>query len=489
MGVSVSSISRVTGVEVKYKNFNAGAAALLPQRLAIIGPGNADKTFSTDKYECEGSAVAVAEKYGYGSPLHLAALQLFPKTGSGASFPVTIYPVADAAGGVAAKGSVAVTGTATENGSGVIYIGGIKAEFAVLKTETAAAVMAKVITAINGTLEMPVKAGEIADDAIPLTAKFKGSIGNLITIEWDCDIAGLTFSKVAMADGAVDGNVDDALAAIGGVWETVILDCYPYSNTDNLDKYFEFGVDRWGVLNKKGCLVAHGCTDDYATRTAVTDLRPNDYINFLIESKGSRELPFVIAAKGLVSDIMTAADSDPAMGYKGLLSGLHTGADAIQEVYSVRNQALSKGASTNLKEGSVARLNDIITFYHPENEGKYPSRRYVVDLMKLMNVVYNVRLIMEADEMVGVPLVPDADVVTNKNAVQPKTVRTAFINLAKNLAKKAIISDAEFTKKNLEVSIDSENPKRLNVVFPVKLSGNIEVSSTDVYFGFYLGGE
>ena len=109
--------------------------------------------------------------------------------------------------------------------------------------------------------------------------------------------------------------------------------------------------------------------------------------------------------------------------------------------------------------------------------------------MKLMNVVYNVRLIMEADEMVGVPLVPDADVVTNKNAVQPKTVRTAFINLAKNLAKKAIISDAEFTKKNLEVSIDSENPKRLNVVFPVKLSGNIEVSSTDVYFGFYLGGE
>ena len=170
-------------------------------------------------------------------------------------------------------------------------------------------------------------------------------------------------------------------------------------------------------------------------------------------------------------------------------SGLHTGADAIQEVYSVRNQALSKGASTNLKEGSVARLNDIITFYHPENEGKYPSRRYVVDLMKLMNVVYNVRLIMEADEMVGVPLVPDADVVTNKNAVQPKTVRTAFINLAKNLAKKAIISDAEFTKKNLEVSIDSENPKRLNVVFPVKLSGNIEVSSTDVYFGFYLGGE
>ena len=91
--------------------------------------------------------------------------------------------------------------------------------------------------------------------------------------------------------------------------------------------------------------------------------------------------------------------------------------------------------------------------------------------------------------MIGVPLVPDEDVVTNPNAVQPKMVVTAFVNLAKSLAKKALISDAEFTKKNLKVAIDSENPKRLNVQFPVKLSGNIEVSSTDVYFGFYLGGE
>ncbi len=490
MGVSASSISRVTGVEVKYKNFNAGAAALLPQRLAIIGPGNADKTFTTDKYECEGSAAAVAERYGYGSPLHLAARQLFPETGSGASFPVTIYPVADGLSAVAATGTLTVTGTsATESGSCAIYIGGIKVEFAVTKGNTPDDVMVAIENAINSVLEMPVKAEYDDDNAkIDLTAKFKGTIGNLIKIELECNITGLTFASVAMANGAIDGDVDTALAAIGSVWETIVLDLYPYSNTSNLDKYFNWGVDRWGVLNKKGCLVAHGCTDNYATRTAITDDRPTDYINFLIQSTGSRELPFVVAAKGLVSDIMTTADSDPAMGYKGLLGGLHTGADTVQEVYTVRNQAMQKGASTNLKEGSVARLNDIVTFYHPVNEGKYPSRRYVVDMMKLMNVVYNVRLIMEADEMIGVPLVPDADVVTNKNAVQPKVVRTAFINLAKSLAKKAIISDAEFTKKNLEVDIDSENPKRLNVTFPVKLSGNIEVSSTDVYFGFFLGG-
>jgi hypothetical protein len=37
------------------------------------------------------------------------------------------------------------------------------------------------------------------------------------------------------------------------------------------------------------------------------------------------------------------------------------------------------------------------------------------------------------------------------------------------------------------VNIDSENPKRVNVKYPAKLSGNVEISSTDIYFGFYLG--
>ena len=340
MGVSASAISRVTGVEVSYKNFNAGKAALLPQRLAIVGPGNSGIAYSTKKYECESSAALVAERYGYGSPLHLACLQLFPQSGNGASFPVTIYPVAEGASAVAAAGSLGITGTATANGSGKIYIGGIVAEFAVTKDDAGDDVLAAIKTAINSVLNMPVTAGDVDSHAIPLTSKCKGTIGNLIKIELDADIAGLTFSVTQLSGGSIDGDVDSALAAIGGVWETVILDLYPYNNSTNLDKYQNFGEGRWGVLNKKGCLVAHGCTDNYATRTAVTDARPNDYINFLIESCGSRELPYVVAAKGLVNDIMTQADKDPACGYKGLLTGLHTGDDLVQEDYNVRNQAV-----------------------------------------------------------------------------------------------------------------------------------------------------
>lgn len=61
MGVSGNAISRVTGVQVSYKNFNAGAAQMLSQRLAVIGLGNHGVTYGTDKYECEGSAAEIGE--------------------------------------------------------------------------------------------------------------------------------------------------------------------------------------------------------------------------------------------------------------------------------------------------------------------------------------------------------------------------------------------------------------------------------------------
>jgi phage tail sheath gpL-like len=577
-----SAVSRVCGVNVEYRNFNAGAGAYLPQRLAVIGVGNDDALYGADKYEATGSADAVAKRYGYGSPLHLAARQLFPSGGGGANFPVTFYPlIADTGsfatatirvtnttggqitipasryhfpdgvmdwyitldaplvlepgehrdftlaaarkgfdanlatgidvasvidpaipsgvtvicvdavngtdpGSAPAQGAVSCDGAAKAAGEGTITIGGVSAVFAILKDNTGAEVLSTMRAAIQKVLEMPVTVGNIVDGELPLTAKWSGATGNDIAVTVDAEVEGLTFDVTAMAGGAVDPDVSGALEKIGQVWETFILSCFSYGDHSRLDKYQTFSQGRWSELEKKPCLVAHGCVDDFAKRTAVTDLRKTDYANFLIQSTGSGELPFVIAAKGLVSDIMTNANANPPLGYHGLLSGLIAGPDTAQENYTTRNNAVAKGASTNIKNGSAAELNDIITFYHPDGES-LPSRRYVVDLVKLQNVVFNIRAIMEADELKGAPLLSDATPTTNPKAVQPKTIKTALINLTNSLAAYAIIQEPEFTKENMVVKISSQNPKRLDVRFPCKLSGNVEVTSTDIYFGFYLG--
>ncbi|MCL2138689.1 MAG: hypothetical protein FWH41_04065 [Treponema sp.] len=484
--VSPSTITRVTGVEASYRNFNQGKAAMLNQRLSIIGLGNDDAVFDLEKKEYF-SALKVAETYGWGSPLHLAAEQLLPAIGKVAEFPVTIIPLAKENEAVAAAGSIAATGTALANGSGIVYIGGVAAEFPVLKDKTAAEVLDGIKTAINGVLSMPVKAGNVSSGSLPLTAKWSGEIGNAIKVEIESVAPGIVFVATNLSGGALDPDIAPALKKIGIAWETFILNTFSYKDTSRLDKYQSYAEGRWGALEKKPCIVIHGCTDDFETRTAITGPRENDYANALIVSVKSRELPFVVAAKGLISDVVTTANNNPAQNYKGRLTGLHCGADDEQEETAALNASIMAGSSNNIKTGSVAELNDIVTFYHPASEGKYPSKRYVVDLVKLMNVVYNVRLIMEQDSMKGAPLVPDMQAVTNPAAIQPSAVKTMFYNLSDSLARAAIISEPEFTKKNMTVKIDSENPKRLNVTFPVKLSGNVEVSSTDIYFGFYLG--
>lgn len=496
MGVSASAVSRVTGIEVTPKNFNKGNASMLPQRLVIVGQGNDDAIYSLEKYECEGSAASVAEKYGYGSPLHLAAKQLFPTAGSMATFPVTILPVKKGDNFVAAKGSLTLTGEAASAASRLtVTIGGLDILVTVAKGATLEEINESIVRAINSEVDRCVTAALVpgVDDdpaVIELTARWSGSLGNRIGLSVTGDIPGIAIVTSAFADGAGVPAVDSALAKIGEVWETFILDTFDYKDGENasalLDVYEQWGEGAWDVLAKRGALVAHGCTDDYATRTAITDARPTDRINFLIESVGAPELPFVVGARGLL-DILTTADKNPAQNYKGTLKGLKRGSDEAQENYTVRDQAVKKGASTNIPNGSVAELNDIVTFYHPTSAGKYPAWRYVVDAVKLMNIVYNLRLITESDEVKGAPLVPNGQETTNPAAVQPNDFKTWFANLAVDLGKAALISDVKFTIENLEVELDTENSKRINYRYPVKVSGNVEVISGEVLFGQYLG--
>lgn len=499
MAIPNSWVSRITGITVTPKNFNVGKVQMLPQQLVIIGQGNDDVVYSIEKYECQGSAAEIGERYGYGSPLHLAARQLFPQSGKSAAFPVYICPVVKGDSGfVKASGSILVTGTAaTAAASCVLNLGGIDIQLSVAKGATPDAVIADIVSAVNGVLERPAAAEVIeasGDDPayVKLTARWSGALGNRISLSMSGDIPGLTVAITAFADGAGVPAIDDALTAIGpNLWATFILDTFDYKNADGsesalLDKYFSFGEGRWGWQEKMPVLVAHGSTDAYSVRTIVTDSRPSDFVNFLIESVGSPELPFVVAAKGLL-DIVTTANENPPQNYTGDLTGLKRGADSAQETPTIRDQSVKKGSSTNITNGSVATLNDIVTFYHPQGDGNFPARRYVVDAVKLMNIVYNLRVITEAPSVKGAPLVPDSQATSNKTALQPKTFKTMFANLAVSLGDNALISDPDFTIENLEVSINSANSKRVDYVFPVKVSGNVEIVNGEVFFGQYVG--
>jgi phage tail sheath gpL-like len=324
-------------------------------------------------------------------------------------------------------------------------------------------------------------------DGIDLTSKWKGVSTNDLVIDVEDGDGGTTFTITQPTGGLVNPTVDSALELVGNQWATLGVNALNISDTTALDAYQVWGDGRWGALVNKPCVVFTGSTEaDREDATAVTSARTDDKVNSQLVSPGSDDLPFVVAARQ-VARIAKIANNDPASDYGAQsCTGLTPGGDADQWDYTVRDQAVKAGSSTIEVVDGVVKIGDVVTMYAPTGE-EPPAYRYVCDIVKLQNIAYNLQLKFASDDWVGKPLVPDDQPVTNKNARKPKHAKAVVANLIDALAAAAIISDPASAKETIVCTIDSQNPKRLNVEFTVQLSGNTNIIDVSFNWGFYFG--
>lgn len=485
MAIDSLAISRVVGIATEYRDFGSGRVRYLPQRIAVVGQGNSASSYALTKKEVI-SAAQVGQIYGYGSPLHLASLQLFPRNGDGVgSIPVTIYPLEDDSSAVTAAGNITAVGTQVGTDVYRVKAANVYVDVTIPDGTLANAALVLMRTAILGKLEMPIIPAAPGGGIMTFDVKWAGESGNDVYVEVDGDVSGIVYTITQPVGGLENPDITSALALVGSVWETIFVNCLNYDDTDTLDIYQSFILNRWISLEKTPCFAVCATSDDYATRTAITDARKDDYQNALIATPGCRDLPAAIAARAACR-IAVQAQNNPPQNYKDKLTGITAGDDSLQEAWPVRNLSVQKGSSTTIIVNGEIEMNDTVTMYHPDGE-EPPAFRYVVDLIRLMTVTYNNRLIFEADEWKGAPLIPDGTPTINPTAKRPSDAKTALQNLSDNLALLAITSDSKFTKNNITAVIDSTNPKRLNWRFPIKLSGNTEIIDGITYFGFYFG--
>ena len=485
--VDASAVARVLGIQTIFKNLRGGIL-FLPQRIAVVGQGNSASVYATTKRQVT-SAPEAASIYGFGSPIHNAVRQLFPVNGDGVgTIPVTIYPMDDDGAGVVSTGDITPTVAPTEAASYLIRVNNIDSEeFVIATTDTIALVTAKMETAINAVLEMPI----IAVDGVTklnFTSKWKGTSANDIVIEViGSTTVGNSFAITQAAGGLVNPDVDDALNQVGNVWESMVLNCLDVADTTTLGKYSTFGDGRWGALVRKPLVVFTGNTATTVTNaTAVSDARKTDKTNAQLVAPGSNDLPFVTAARQLAR-IAVLANNNPPHDYGSQnADGLVPGTDGEQWTYADRDVAVKKGSSTIEVKDGVINISDVVTFYHPTGDPT-PAYRFVVDIVKLQNIIFNLDLIFATDEWDGAPLIPDDQPTVNRAAKKPKTAVAAVAAMLDSLGLNAIISDPETAKLNTIAEIDAGNPKRLNLVTTVQLSGNTNIKSIDLEFGFFFG--
>lgn len=588
MTVDASAVARVLGIETEFKDLRAGGVLFLPQRIAILAQGATDTVFSTDKFQIT-SAPQAGSKYGFGSPIHLIADELFPPNGDGVgTIPVDVFPMTDAASSVAAAGVITPSGSQTTAASYRAKINNILSDPFVIAVAASVTTVCRLVgsaiaaipkmpmkvtytygavtaapvgstvgngtvtalsvtgtplpgdyelkvntavanggvwtlkdpngTVISSTITMtPAPGGAtvinvggiqftltdgstdfaVGDDftitvpatAVNLTAKWKGVSGNDLFIAIEGQDLGTTFAITQPTGGLVNPSLATPLTLFGNVWETLVLNALNISDTTALDALKTTGEARWGELVRKPFVAFTGNTKTtVADATAVSSVRTTDKINAQLVAPGSKNLPFVVAARQLAR-IAKIANNNPPTDYGGQrATGLTGGADADQWDYAKRDQAVKAGSSTIEVIDGVVSISDVVTFYRPTGEPT-PAYRYVVDVIKLMNILFNIDLIFSQLPWGAGPLIPDTQPTVNPNARRPKDAKAAINKLHDSLGLNAIISDPATAKKSTIASIDSGNPKRLNWETTVQLSGNSNIISAKLSFGFYFGAQ
>lgn len=119
---------------------------------------------------------------------------------------IDAIPLDDNGGATPATGIVAVSGTATEDGSLVVTIGSDKNHkftIAVSDTDTATVIGDAIEAAINADVNVPVTAANVTG-TVTMTAVNGGTVANEITLRITGTVAGVTPSVTGMASGATD---------------------------------------------------------------------------------------------------------------------------------------------------------------------------------------------------------------------------------------------------------------------------------------------
>ena len=488
--ISPSAVARVVGIKTQFLDLRAGNILFLPQRVMLVGQGNtaSQGTYSLTKRTVT-SASEVASTYGFGSPLHLAAEKLLPVNGDGiGSIPLTVYPLNDGVGAATASGDITPGGTQSGQATYVVVINNIRSQaFTVADAAVVADITLAMTTAINSTLDMPVIASDDTTE-VSFVAKWGGLSGNDIYVEIEESVAGAnTFTIVQATGGTVDPDPQGALDQVGNVWESMLLSCFGNGQTATLDSYQTFNEGRWLPTVHKPLIAFTGNTVvDPTTASVIPEARKSDRTNSQLVAPGSKNLPCVVAARQLAR-IVVLANNNPAHDYGARVADTLTpGLDSEQWDNIKQELAVGRGSSTSNSIDGRVEISDVITYYHPDNEA-VPAYRFVCDIVKLQQILFNQALIFEVDTWNGAPLIPDDQRTVNRSAKQPKMAKAEIARMIDSLALNALISDPASAKQSIIAEISDQNPKRLDVAWTAQLSGNTNIISIDFNWGFFFG--
>lgn len=477
-----------------YVEFDNSGASLPPQghKILIVGMLLASGT------KPEGELVQITQAdqgelyFGAGSQLESMirkAKRIDPDT------EMLAIGLAEDAGGAAAGGSIAFSGTATAAGSAKLSIAGQLVEVPIAIGDTPTEVVATAVTRITAATSLPVTAAD-ADPSLTITCKWKGETGNDIDIrvnyfQADALPPGISAVVTPMSGGTTDPDLQTALDALGDTqFHTIICGI---TSTANLTKLKDLLDLRWGGMvaleghafighcSKSGTTKANALTAGIAVGTA-----HNSPLLTVMEGGVAPSPPWEWAAvTGAIDAKMTQLDVNrPRQTTK--MTGLLPPRPEFAFNRAERQLLLEAGVSTHTVSVGEAFVERLVTTY-TKNAQNFPDDSYqdVIDLRSLAYIRYSLRgttsLRYGQHKLARDSFIPPP----GSRVVRPKDIRAMVIGLARtDWAEKTIVQNLEALKKGLIVELHNDDPAtgRINTRLPVELIRGFRVAAYQVAF-------
>jgi phage tail sheath gpL-like len=387
--------------------------------------------------------------------------------------------LADNAAGAKASGGVTFTGPATAAGTLALYIGGIQVEVGVNAGDSAATIATNTAAAITAATGMPVAAAVDGANTskVDLTAIHKGVEHNSVDVRFnyyqgDAFPAGVTAAITAMTGGTGNPVLATALAALGDVQYTSIVN--PYRDTQNLAALeAQLAVDWTGTQSNDGIAF----TTASGTFSAIDTFGDGQNSQFIC-LKGSQNTPTLPWVQAAIDAAVDESEPDPARPRQTLaLPGLLAPAVSDRYTRTERNQHLTDGIGTfYVDAGGVCRVERSVTTYKTDANGAPDPTYHDVETMRTVSYFRYTTRVRLQQKYPRCKFGVDGSI--GPNVVTPSAIKGEMIALYKDWMAVGAAQGGQALKdfiSEVDVEVDSVNPSQADIIIPPSVMNGLRV--------------
>lgn len=483
MSISFNTIPQNVRVPLFYAEVDNSQAGYFSQalRTLIIGQKLAAGVAAADTPILVSRTDEAKTQFGIGSML----ARMHEVYRANDSFgEVWCLPLADNGAGVAASGTLTVTGPATAAGTINLYVGAQRVQVAVAASDSANTIAAAIDAAINADTTLPVTS-TVLTNVVTVTARHKGTLGNAIKLQLnyrgyaggESTPDGVAVAVVAMSGGTADPTLTTALAAMGDEeYDFIIMPYTDSTSLDALETVMDDNTGRWAYNRQIYGHVYSAKSDSFANLVTLGGTRNDQHASIAGYETGVPNTPWEYAAAyGARNAVFIAAD--PARPTQtGELVGILPAPAGSRFVMTERQTLLNSGIATSYVGGGAVRVERAITTYQ-KNLWDQADPSYL-DSETMHTLAYVLRR-LRYNVTQKYPRHKLADDGTRFGAgqaiVTPSVVRGEILSEYAALEEMGIVENAKEFAKHLIVERDANDPNRLNVLYPPDLVNQLRV--------------